>query len=80
MARAAEAKEEEERLTREAEAKAAKKAAMAPDKDKLLALAENVRTIVLPTMKSDEGDQAVNRIIGAIANLANLITREADAL
>lgn len=63
-----------------AEARAAKKAAMAPDKDKLLALAEQVRTLPMPVCKSEAAQAMVARVLASLTAFANKIVTEADAL
>lgn len=63
-----------------AEARAARKAAAAPDADKLRALAATVGCIPLPKMTSQEGHDAMQLIAQWLDDLARRISDRADVL
>lgn len=63
-----------------AEAAAARKAARAPDKGKLLALAGIIRTLEVPPMKTAEGETLAGQIEVLARQFAQWITEEAEKL
>jgi len=71
-------KAESERIA--AEKLAYKKAAAAPDKDKLMAFALIVADLKVPTVKSPEAQTVANEITDKIANFARWIEAQADKL
>jgi membrane protein involved in colicin uptake len=78
---AAEAKVKAEAAAQaKAEALAAKKAAAAPDKAKLMEFAAKVRSLVVPSMKSDESNDVRDEIVGKIASFAKWIETQAGTL
>jgi hypothetical protein len=78
-------KVERDRLAAEAkqkaaDAKAANKAAAAPDREKLLALANQFAAIQLPTMSTDEGAKAIRTIKSALAAVVEAIRGQAEQI
>lgn len=75
-------KEAEERAIAEEKARiaAAKKAAAAPDKDKLLKLAEDVRSLPLPEMKTEEAKEIISSVRGLLNKLSAYIIEEAKKI
>ena len=71
-------KAESERIA--AEKLAHKKAAAAPDKDKLMAFVLIVADLKVPTVKSPEAQTVANEITDKIANFARWIEAQADKL
>lgn len=63
-----------------AEAAAAKKAARAPDKTKVLDVAERLRTLQLPEVKSEEASALLGQVNMRISQLASWIEQQADQL
>lgn len=74
------AKREVEARKAAVEAKAKKMAALAPDKDKLMVLADVVRRIKIPTVESDEAESAIHDIKKSIASLVKQIEQYAGEL
>jgi hypothetical protein len=75
-AAAKKAQEDRER----AEADARRKAAMAPDRDKIRALGEMIRATAMPEVASKEAQAAVGEIKARIWSLANEIDKMANAV
>ena len=67
-------------LPQEVEQLAEKKAAAAPDKDKLLALANNLNNLVLPEMKSEEGILTMVRVDHMVKDIVNFINSRIETL
>ncbi len=63
-----------------AEKRAAKKAAMAPDKDKILALAASITAIPMPSVASEEAQRLVAEISSKCVKFAAWVSQQADAL
>ncbi len=78
-AKARHIREEQERQQREAE-EAAEAALLAPDKDKLLALAKAIRSVYLPEVQAKKAKTAMNQFATKIANLADWIEERAGEL
>jgi len=81
------AKEEAERIEKQkliddelARKKAEKAAILAPDKDKLLALAVKLSEIKMPELKSVEADEILKNIVVLISKTTNYIKEKANAL
>ena len=70
----------DEKKRRDAEAKAAKKAAAAPDADKLRAYAKALRSLPAPTFKTQDGCDAFAIAECKVVELAADIERAADAI
>ena len=73
-AEAAAAKEEAERISAE------KKAAAAPDKEKLLQLAATFRNVQFPEVSTDAADSVLAELNMKVSALAEWITKKANAL
>ena len=69
-----------EKKRRDAEARAAKKAAAAPDADKLRAYAKSLRSIPAPTFKTQDGCDAFMRVETALGVVLDSIERAADEI
>lgn len=69
-----------EKKRRDAEARAAKKAAAAPDADKLRAYAKSIGAIKPPTCSTQEGRNAVMRIEAALEVVLDSISLAADEI
>jgi hypothetical protein len=63
-----------------AEADARRKSAMAPDRNKILALGETIRATAIPEVASKEAQSAVREIKARIWSLANEIEKMANAV
>jgi hypothetical protein len=74
------AQEARERAEREAQEAAARAAAAAPDREKLLALAAQVRGLVVPTMATERGQKAAQATVERLGQMADWLTRAAGAL
>lgn len=74
------AKEEIERKKKEAEKEAARQAKLAPEKDKLIALAKILDNIEYPSMDSDEGAKLLQETIKRIKDVSLFITKSANKL
>lgn len=72
------AKAQADRLA--AEKAAAKKAAAAPDKEKLLALADLIRSVEIPSLTSDQGQAVLPVLKAQHAKYADWITEKANAI
>jgi chemosensory pili system protein ChpA (sensor histidine kinase/response regulator) len=71
----------EAKLAKEkADQEAAERAALAPDKDRLLALAVTIRGISIPFMGTPKGKARVKEIAGHVADLARLVDQHAREL
>lgn len=77
---AAKAKEKAEAAKARTEAAAAKKAAAAPDKAKLMAFAETIRSLTIPAMKSEEGIAVASNITSKNLNYATWVEAQAEKL
>lgn len=75
-------REAEERAIAEEKARiaAAKKAAAAPDKDKLLKLADNIRSLPLPEMKTEEAKAIAGSVHELLNKLSNYIIEQTKSL
>lgn len=71
---------EKQAAEEKAKAESARKAARAPDKEKLLALAQAVRDIVLPEMATDAGKAIRANYRDQLEEIADAIERDAKAL
>ena len=80
LEREAREREEAERKRKAAEELAAKKAAAAPDADKLRTLAATVAALPIPAMKTAEGNAAREQIAQWLDDLARRISDRADSL
>jgi len=67
-----------EKKKKDAEASAAKKAAAAPDREKLRELSERLLHLPLPTMTTDQGKIALTFVQDAIISASNVCTQRAD--
>lgn len=74
------AKEAAEAKRKKEDAAAARKAARAPDKDKILAYATALSTVPEPTCKSEEGAEMMAEITLKVSELISFIRRNAAAL
>lgn len=74
------AKAEAEEAARKAAEKAAKKAAAAPDKDKLIAFAFSVREVKVPDVSSEEAKAITAEIHGMIERLAKWVEGKVETL
>ena len=71
---------EEEAERQKAQAEAAKKAAAAPDREKLLKLAEMIDCISMPELSSREATEIANNVRGLLDNVVAYINSNAAAL
>lgn len=73
-------REAEEKRQREAQEKAAKKAAAAPDADKLRAFAKAIEDVPTPKMATPEGVEALRIIVSARVSFAGIIVDQAEQI
>lgn len=69
-----------EKKQRDADARKARKAAAAPDADKLRAYAKAVKAIPVPAMATEEGKAAMSQVRGAFAVLCDVIHDQAEQI
>lgn len=71
---------EKQRLERQAIEDAAKKAAQAPDKEKLLAFAVMIRGLEVPTMSVDEAQSVADEVSNQLRHFAHWIEKQTSVL
>lgn len=76
--RQAEEQAERDRLAAEEEAR--QRAALAPDREKLVALAAQVRAIAIPALATERGQAAGEKVSAQLSKMADWITKTASAL
>lgn len=76
----ARAKQEKEAEQKRLAEEAAEKAALAPDKDKLIAIAASIRSLPLPQVKAKKAVAALEQFKTKIGNLADWIEEKAQEL
>lgn len=69
-----------EKKQRDAEARKARKAAAAPDADKLRALARTLKALPLPTMTTPEGETAMRVIVSTLRTTVGVIDDQAEQI
>lgn len=79
-AEALKAKRDAEDAKRKAELVAAKKAAKAPDRDKLLAMADTISHLQLPTMATDEGSAVLSSARAQLHAIVKQLKERAQSL
>lgn len=73
-------KAEREAAELRAKAEAERKAKAAPDREKLIAFAENLNALVYPTTSTEEAGNLINRVREAIGKIAVSLSSEANKL
>ena len=71
---------EQERVTREAEARARAEAAAAPDREKLIALARDIRALHIPDLTTARGKQIGVNVTGRLKTIAGLLEEAAKTI
>jgi chemotaxis protein histidine kinase CheA len=74
------AKAEKEEQEQKEKAASERKAKRAPDKDKLLTLAESLGQLPLPSMKDEEAQEILNNVKGLLGKVQKYICSKAESL
>jgi len=74
------AKKEAEAREKQRQAAEAKKARLAPDKDKLIALADSIKTVVFPVVESEEAKNALIGVRSLLVKVDQYIRAKAEEL